>query len=206
MPVKDAVAVTSVSQISEEDEARSGVYALLGAVLVRPCSQELRAFIQSIGEDGDAVDGGLPWRELKEQITVADLEALGHDFHDLFVGLGRGELLPYGSVYLTGFLQEKPLAELRVDLRKLGFETSEGTHEPEDHAGALCEVMSIMTGTPDEFSYDTQKAFFETHMGSWMTAFFDDLIKARDSGFYRAVGEFGKSFMQIEKQYFDMEV
>jgi len=206
VPVKDAVAVTSVSQISEEDEARSGVYALLGAVLVRPCSQELRAFIQSIGEDGDAVDGGLPWRELKEQITVADLEALGHDFHDLFVGLGRGELLPYGSVYLTGFLQEKPLAELRVDLRKLGFETSEGTHEPEDHAGALCEVMSIMTGTPDEFSYDTQKAFFEKHMGSWMTAFFDDLIKARDSGFYRVVGEFGKSFMQIEKQYFDMEV
>ena len=72
--------------------------------------------------------------------------------------------------------------------------------------GALCEVMSTIVGAPNEFSYDTQSDFFAQHMGSWMTEFFDDLIKARESGFYRVVGEFGKAFIEIEKQYFDMEI
>ncbi|MEK9786460.1 MAG: molecular chaperone TorD family protein [Gammaproteobacteria bacterium] len=206
MPVKTAVAVASDSPISEDDQARAGVYALLGALLVRPCDEGVRALVMSIAQDGSSNAGGLSWDGLKTEIAKANLQDLSHEYHDLFIGLGRGELLPYGSVYLTGFLQEKPLAELRTDLQRLGFETTEGTHEPEDHAGALCEVMSIMSGAPDEFSHETQKVFFEQHMGSWMTAFFDDLIKARESGFYRAVGEFGKAFLQIEKQYFEMEV
>ena len=72
--------------------------------------------------------------------------------------------------------------------------------------GALCEVMGIMAGSPNEFSHETQMAFFSQHMGPWMTEFFDDLIKARESGFYRSVGEFGRAFIAIEKQYFAMEV
>ena len=66
--------------------------------------------------------------------------------------------------------------------------------------------MSIIVGAPNEFSYDTQSAFFAQHMGSWMTEFFDDLIKARELGVYRVVCEFGKAFIEIEKQYFDMEI
>ncbi len=206
MPAKNAVAVNTDANISEEDQARGGVYAILGAVLARPCNEEIRALIASIATDDAPTSNALPWTQLKTELASSDLSELSQEYHDLFIGLGRGELLPYGSVYLTGFLQEKPLAELRTDLKGLGFETREGTHEPEDHAGALCEVMSIMSAAPDEFTHDTQKAFFEQHMGSWMTVFFDDLIKARESGFYRAVGEFGKAFIRIEKQYFDMEV
>jgi TorA maturation chaperone TorD len=134
------------------------------------------------------------------------MQELAHEYHALFIGLGRGELLPYGSVYLTGFLQEKPLAELRQDLARLGLEVTEETHEPEDHAGALCEVMGLMAGAPTDYSHETQKTFFAQHVGSWMTEFFEDLVKARDSGFYRVVGEFGKTFIALEKKYFAMEV
>ncbi len=178
----------------------------MGALLTAPCSEALRDFIISIDDEGGNAQSTLSWKHLKDEISTANLTEVAQDYHDLFIGLGRGELLPYGSVYLSGFLQEKPLAELRIDLGHLGFETREDTHEPEDHAGALCEVMSVIVGTPNEFSYDTQSNFFAQHMGSWMTEFFDDLIKARESGFYRVVGEFGKAFIEIEKQYFEMEV
>ncbi|MDP6399278.1 MAG: molecular chaperone TorD family protein [Arenicellales bacterium] len=204
---EDALAVTPPpSAVSEEEQARAGVYALLGSVLAKPCSSEVRDFLDSIPLDGAGADVQLPWQKLQSEIASADLEELAHEYHALFVGLGRGELLPYGSVYLTGFLQEKPLADLRADLQRLGFEVTDSTHEPEDHAGALCEVMGIMAGSPDEFSHETQKAVFSKHLGSWMTEFFDDLIKAREGGFYRAVGEFGRAFIAIEKQYFAMEV
>ena len=193
------------SVVPEEQQARSGTYTLRGALLNAPCSEQVVDLLTSI-DVADVSGESLPWNKLQAEITNSDLEELAHEHHALFVGLGRGELLPYGSVYLTGFLQEKPLADLRTDLKRLGFETADDTHEPEDHAGALCEVMGIMAGSPDDFPHDTQKAFFSQHMGSWMTEFFDDLIKARESGFYRAVGEFGRAVISIEKRYFEMEV
>ena len=195
----------AASTVSEEQHARSGTYLLLGALLNSPCSEAVVNLLASI-ETSDSSGDALPWSKLKSEIIAANLDDLGHEYHALFVGLGRGELLPYGSVYLTGFLQEKPLADLRTDLQDLGFETTDSTHEPEDHVGALCEVMGIMAGSPNEFSHETQKAFFSQHMGPWMTEFFDDLIKARESGVYRSVGEFGRAFIAIEKQYFAMEV
>ena len=191
-----------MNPVPDEEMARAGVYTLLGAMLGAPCSEEVRGFLASMKE----AQTPLPRQRLQREVGTADLEALAHDYHALFVGLGRGEVLPYGSVYLTGFLQERPLAELREDLARLGLETTDDTHEPEDHAGALCEVMSLMASDPAEYSHGTQQAFFAQHVGSWMTAFFDDLVEARESGFYRAVGEFGKAFIALEKQYFAMEV
>ena len=195
----------AVSVVTEEQHARSGTYTLLGALLNSPCSEPVVNLLTSI-DISDSSGEALPWSKLQSGIVNADLDDLAHEYHALFVGLGRGELLPYGSVYLTGFLQEKPLADLRANLQELGFEVTDNTHEPEDHVGALCEVMGIMAGSPNEFSHETQMAFFSQHMGPWMMEFFDDLIKARESGFYRSVGEFGRAFIAIEKQYFAMEV
>ena len=197
--------IKPITPFSNPSLVTSGTYTLLGAVLNSPCSEQIVDLLTSIDVTGVSGES-LPWNKLQGAVATADLEELAHEHHALFVGLGRGELLPYGSVYLTGFLQEKPLADLRTDLQQLGFEAAENTHEPEDHAGALCEVMGIMAGSPDDFPHDTQKAFFSRHMGPWMTEFFDDLIKARDSGFYRAVGEFGRAFIAMEKRYFEMEV
>ena len=153
------------SILPEEELARSGVYALLGALLTAPCSEALRDFITSINDEDGNPHSTLSWKNLKDEVSNANLTEAAQDYHDLFIGLGRGELLPYGSVYLSGFLQEKPLAELRIDLGRLGFEAREDTHEPEDHAGALCEVMSIIVGAPNEFSYDTQSNFLRSTWG-----------------------------------------
>jgi len=201
LATNDATAACSPA-VPLEEQARAGVYTLLGALLGAPCTEDVCNFLATI----DARDTTLPWQQLQAEITSADLQALAHEYNALFIGLGRGELLPYGSVYLSGFLQEKPLADLRQDLARLGLETTEETHEPEDHAGALCEVMGLMASAPTDYSHETQKTFFTQHLGSWMTEFFEDLVKARDSGFYRVVGEFGKTFIALEKQYFAMEV
>ena len=65
---------------------------------------------------------------------------------NLFIGLGRGELLPYGSSYLTGFLHERPLARLRADLGPLGIERAEGNASLKIMP-RLCEIMAgIVSG------------------------------------------------------------
>ncbi len=187
--------------VPKEEQARAGVYALVGGLLAAPPSPAIFSFLEQV----DDSESTLPWQALKRVALATDAEQFAQDYHTLFIGLGRGELLPYGSVYLTGFLQEQPLADLREDLARLGLERSVEMHEPEDHAGALCEAMSLMVAAPAEYPLATQQAFFERHLGPWMAEFFDDLVTARDSGFYRVVGEFGKAFIEMEKQYFSME-
>ncbi|HEY5645072.1 MAG TPA: molecular chaperone TorD family protein, partial [Pseudomonadales bacterium] len=122
-----------------------------------------------------------------------------------FVGIGRGELVPYGSWYMTGFLMDQPLAILRRDLAELGFERQEDIKEPEDHVAALLETMGLMIGEGDT-SLDVQRRFFQSHMGPWMKTFFLDLQKANAARFYRAVGQFGEQFIEFERKYLTMLV
>jgi len=133
------------------------------------------------------------------------LPEIDDEYHALFVGLGRGELVPYGSWYLTGFLMEAPLGELRRDLERLGFDRQDGVREPEDHIAALCEVMAMLAG-PSAADLDTQRAFFDRHLGAWADRFFGDLATAEAAVFYRAVGRLGQAFVELEKQYFTLEV
>ena len=129
--------------------------------------------------------------------TPADLE---REYNALFIGLGRGELLPYGSFYLTGFLHEKPLALLREHMKMLGIARNEDVKEPEDHIATLCEMMAGLIrgafGAP--LSPKDQEAFFNTHVAPWAGHFFTDLEKASGSVFYAPVGKIGRAFMQIE--------
>ena len=126
------------------------------------------------------------------------------EFHALFIGIGRGELVPYSSWYLTGFLMEKPLGVLREDLAAIGYQRSDATCEPEDHVAALCEVMALMIN--DECSLDLQTRFFDQHIASWITRFFSDLAGAKSAVFYRSVARFGNAFFDFEKHYLAMEV
>src|SRR5947207_13346366 len=100
---------------------------------------------------------------------------------------------------------EKPLAELRLDLKRLGFERNADVHEPEDHAAALCETMGLIAGG-GELSIDAQRAFFDKHMAPWMGRFFNDLVTARSASFYRAVGLLGERFLEVERTYLSMLV
>lgn len=194
----------TVMVVSAEDRARADVYALLGALLAAPPRERtlemLRALPGADSEDGDLTAA---WAMLKQAADRAEAEALTSEYHDLFIGIGRGELVPYGSWYVTGFLMERPLAELRVDLARLGFERIEEVHEPEDHVAALCETMSFIAND-DTVPFEQQREFFRKHLEPWVGRFFADLQGAQSASFYRAVGLVGERFIQIEQTYLAM--
>jgi TorA maturation chaperone TorD len=122
------------------------------------------------------------------------------------VGLTQGELKPYASYYLTGFLHEKPLAVLRRDMQRLGIARAAHSAEPEDHAASIFAVMhGLITGAfGDPAELPAQKAFFDVHLDPWMPEFFRDLEAAKHANFYRPVGTLGRAFLAIEKEAFSL--
>ena len=184
-----------------EERARVDLYRLLALLLAAPPSAGLLTLLRGISPG----EGGLAslWQDLRQAAEAADPSALEREYHDLFIGLGRGELNPYASWYLTGFLMEKPLAELRDALATFGLTRRAGVPEPEDHAAALCETMAILLADPSRGDAVCE-AFFRSYLGSWMERFFEDLQGAKGARFYRAVGRLGRAFMEIEQQYYAM--
>ena len=201
----NAGAVSGSVGLTAEQQQRAGAWALLGCLFRGTPTQEFLDQLVLLAQQGEGSD------ELSVSMSMLGLAAgstspaaVDDEFHALFVGLGRGELVPFGSWYLTGFLMETPLSRLRDDLRLLGFERDESVREPEDHIAALSEVMSLMIseGTP----LDEQTRFFAAHLAPWVTTFFEDLCNAKNAVFYRAVGRFGKAFADFENQYLNMKV
>ncbi len=189
----------------ELQHMRAGVYELLGRLFASEPDAELLAILQQI--DGvDTSDGPLAmgWELLKQASTKADLDAVRQEYFDLFIGVGRGELVPFGSWYMTGFLMEKPLAALRADLRRLGIERQSGVRESEDHIAALSDAMSILIRSNEPLAQ--QQQFFSDHIAPWANSFFNDLQEANAARFYRSVGFFGASFIDVEKQLLAMKV
>jgi TorA maturation chaperone TorD len=188
------------NEIDEIDRVRAQEYALLAALLARaPAAEFLRRLTRLTGDDTPL---GRAHRVLAEAAKNADAANVEREYFDLFIGVGRGELLPYASYYLTGFLHERPLARLREDLIRLGLERTEGNSEPEDHAATLCEIMAAIVGgtfpTPD----GTERALFEKHMAPWIGRFFADIERAEAADFYCHVGALGRAFMDIEREAF----
>lgn len=196
-----------VRKASQEERLRANTYGLLGALLAAPPAESLIQLLTRISpaEVGAGDDLAAAWEVLRLAGERADVAALDDEYHELFVGIGRGELMPYGSWYMTGFLMDQPLAVLRRDLAELGFERQEDTREPEDHVAALLETMGLMIGEGD-VSVEVQRRFFQSHMGPWMKTFFLDLQKAQSARFYRAVGQFGEQFIEFETKYLTMLV
>lgn len=187
-----------------EDQLRANTYSLLGALLAGPPSSELIAILSEIEADDDDASTLLAaaWAMLKAAAAKAEPGRLDDEYHELFIGIGRGELVPYGSWYLTGFLMEQPLAQLRSDLVSLGLERKEDVAEPEDHAAALCEAMSLIVAGDSGVSRQTD--FFKRHIEPWMGRFFRDMQQADAARFYRAVGQLGEQFVEVESQYLAM--
>src|SRR5262249_10784969 len=130
--------------VDEVDLARAQEYALLSALLMRaPDTQLLQRLARLGGEASPRSAGHGPLGEAASRVSASAVE---REYFNLFIGLGRGELLPYASYYLTGFLNERPLARLRGDLADFGVERVDGNYEPEDHAATLCEIMAGLVG------------------------------------------------------------
>ena len=188
------------ADIDEVDSARAQQYALLSALLARAPDAKLLQRLSALR--GDASPLGLAHMGLAQAASDAKAERVEREFFDLFIGLGRGELLPYGSYYLTGFLHERPLARLREDLSALGIERVEGQAEPEDHAAILCEIMAGLAGGSLAAPAGTDRQIFERHLSPWIGRFFADLERAEAAQFYRHVGTIGRLFIAIETEAF----
>lgn len=186
--------------IDSVDEARAQEYLLLASLLSTAPSKELLDQLAAL--TGDATPLGRAHAALAEAAVGAVAAKVEREYFDLFVGLGRGELLPYASYYLTGFLNERPLARLRTDLAAFGIERVAYNSEPEDHAAILCEIMAGFAGGRFEASSDAQRAFFEKHVAPWMGRLFADIERAENATFYRAVGALGRALIEIETEAF----
>jgi TorA maturation chaperone TorD len=179
--------------------ARAREYALLAALLARPPDAAMLGRLAKI--EGGETPLGLAHQALAKAAAVQDAAAVAREYFELFIGVGRGELLPYGSYYQTGFLHERPLARLRADLADLGIERVEGQSEPEDHAAILCEIMAGLIAGEFAVPAERQQYFFDRHLAPWIRRFFADL-EAEAADFYRPVGTTGRVFIEIETQAF----
>lgn len=188
-----------------EAELRAGVYGLLATLLREVPRAGTLARLRALAPGSAGDDFSVAMDMLRLAAAHVDEPAVDDEYHALFIGIGRGEVVPFGSWYLTGFLMEKPLSLLRQDLAVLGFERQEGVHEPEDHAGALCEVMALLA-TSEDGGFETEKRFFERHMAPWLGRFFADLEAADSAVLYKAVGRLGAEFVKLEQRYFEMDV
>jgi TorA maturation chaperone TorD len=186
--------------ISEIDSARAQEYALLASLLGRAPGAELLSRLAQIR--GDASPLGLAHADLAEAASETNADKVEREFFNLFIGVGRGELLPYGSYYLTGFLHERPLARLRQDLAVLGVERAEGIAEPEDHVAILCEVMAGLINRKFPAAEGADRELFDKHIRPWIGQFFSDLEQAEAASFYRRVGRLGRLFVEIETEAF----
>jgi TorA maturation chaperone TorD len=182
--------------------ARAQEYALLATLLGRAPDAKL---LESLaGLRGDPTPLGVAHAALAQAASEISVERAEREFFNLFIGLGRGELLPYASYYLTGFLHERPLARLRADLAPLGIERAEGNAEPEDHAATLCEIMAGLVSGRLPAPQGADQQIFEKHLLPWIGRFFADLERAEAANLYRRIGALGRVFIEIETEAFSL--
>ncbi|MDQ6437677.1 molecular chaperone TorD family protein [Mesorhizobium sp. LHD-90] len=190
--------------VEDVDRARADEYALLASLLlVAPDAVLLKQIAQLQGSRDTPL--GVAHAVLAQAAASASADSLKREYFELFIGVGRGELLPYASYYLTGFLNERPLARLRGDMKRLGLERTDGHFDPEDHIGTLCEIMSGFAGGRFAVSAGDERDFYVRHVAPWAGRFFADLEDAAAAEFYRAVGSLGRIFVDIEAEAFAME-
>lgn len=204
-----AAAPREFEELAAEDAARADLYALLAHLFHAAPDADLLAVLAN----ADDISAKAPhsvvgdaWRKLQSAASAADPEALAQEFQDLFVGVGSGEVMAYGSWHLTGFLMEEPLARLRDDLAQLGFSRLQSAAEPEDHIAALAEVMRLLVRGGDGIpaaAFEVQKDFFTRHLRPWYARFAEHLAKAPSANFYRVVAELTKTFLDTETALFE---
>lgn len=197
--------MSTATQIGEEDRMRADLYNFLGVLLSGPPDQMLLDQTSALEGDNSAL--GRAITQLARVAAVSRPKGVRSEYNALFIGLGRGELLPFASYYLTGFLNEKPLAALRRDMAAHGIARAPNVFEPEDNIASLMEMMAGLivgrfAGAPATLG--RQKDFFNAHIGPWAGHFFADLEAAKNSVLYASVGAVGRALMEIEREAFRM--
>lgn len=181
------------------DSTRAEIYRLLAGLIWAAPDKAGLVRLGAMVDEGSAI--GRVLGAVAQAARQASADTVGLEHFNLFTGVGGGDLFPYASYYLTGFMHERPLADLRAELQELGFVRVDGLAEPEDHAAFLCEMMAtlIQDGGDDQ-------GFFARHLAPWIGRFFGDLERTETARFYRAVGALGAVFIDIEQAAFALPV
>ncbi len=181
---------------------RTDGYVLLAAFLTGSPSRNLIVLVREMGWNDDLPEKLLANLALLNQAgRRCPADRIVEEYNRLFVGLGSGELVPYASWHLEKMIQSAPLAAIRSDLNRLGIVRQAGSFESEDHAGALCEIMALLSAAENEVSDQEQADFFERHIASWLPQFFMELGSVDKAEFYPTVGAFGSAFLETERDY-----
>ena len=192
----------------DEETARSELYGLLALLYYAPPTAELTAQLRVAATEAPAAGAFLeePWRALVSVARDLGDEAIQGEYKALFEGIGKPEVYLYGSHFLSGFLNEKPLARLRTDLVGLGLARDEAMSETEDHLAYLCEVMRYLIAGEDLAGerLTRQREFFSTHLQPWVMTLCDDIERHPKARFYAALAGLTRAFMTVEAQGFDM--
>ena len=199
-------AAQTVTEIKEEDQLRSDMYSFLANMIRTEPSQELLDSVKKLTGDDSSI--GKSIKLISKLASAMHVSEIQDEYVNLFVGVGRGELLPFASYYLTGFLNDKPLSKLRNDMNELGVVRIKEVKEPEDHVSSLFDIMSgMITGQfGKQYSITEQSNFFEKHLNSWIHLLMSDIESAKTAVFYAPIGSLGKEFINIEREAFRMNV
>jgi TorA maturation chaperone TorD len=196
------------SSALDEETARSELYGLLALLYYAPPATDLLAQLRAAATEAPAAGAFLeaPWRALVGLARAMRDEAIQSEYEALFGGMSKPEVYLYGSHFLSGFLNEKPLARLRTELAQLGLARDERMSETEDHLAYLCEVMRYLIAGEDVAvaNLTRQRAFFSIHLQPWVLMLCDDLQNHPKARFYAALAELTRAFMGVEIQGFDM--
>ena len=192
--------------INNEDQLRADMYSFLANLLRAEPSAELVGQLTKLESDESPI--GKSIKTLSKLASSLDLPTIRDEYVRIFIGVGRGEILPFASYYLTGFLKDKPLAKLRNDMKEIGIQLAENVKEPEDHIASLFDMMSglILGKFSKKFSIGEQKDFFNKHLAPWVDLLMRDIESSRIAVFYSPIGTIGREFMEIERSSFSMDV
>ncbi len=193
----------------DSDElARAELYGLLARLWVAPPDEALleqfRVAVTQAPEPGAPLEA--PWQDLVGAMRQTSAAAAAAEYDALFQGVGRPEVFLYGSYYLAGFLNEKPLAALRSDLAALGLARDETRGETEDHVAAVFEVMRWLIAGDDvaTCNLEQQRRFFRAHVQTWLEDLCTAVQQHPRAEVWRAVAAFTRVFVQVETQAFDL--
>ncbi len=200
------VSQTAENLINNEDQLRADMYSFLANLLRAEPSSELVNQLTKLESDDSPI--GKSIKTLSKLASSLDLPTIRDEYVRIFIGVGRGEILPFASYYLTGFLKDKPLAKLRSDMKEIGIELAENVKEPEDHIASLFDMMSglILGKFSKKFSIGEQRDFFNKHLAPWVDLLMRDIESSRIAVFYSPIGTIGREFMEIERSSFSMDV
>ena len=192
----------------DEETARAEVYGLLAALYYAAPSAELHENIRVAVTEAPAPGAVLEssWAELVAAARAQSLPDISSEYDSLFGGVSKPEVYLFGSHYLSGFLNEKPLAALRADIAALGLARDETMPETEDHVAYLCEVMRYLIAGDDVAvaNLTRQREFFNRHAQPWLPMMCEAIMAHPQARFYRALAAFTQNFVSVESQGFDM--